>query len=429
MKAVIAALPVLLAMFPSDVPAEDFSFDASEYEKKTFEFSGYAEAKQEALDLQPERAAYTLNYPDEPPRDWLYRSTGTLDLAGTLNLTNTIVNLHGQAFYAQDAFASSHDYDKIMDGGIRWSPASDFSIDMGKRVQRWGKGYAWNPVGFIERPKDPSDPQTVREGFNMLSLDWTKTGEGVIRTMTFTPVIVPTYDELNPDFGSEEYLNPAAKLYLLAWDTDIDLMWLGEGARPQSIGFDFSRNITTNLEVHGEWAHQYGVTQNYLQPSGGMMSQNRNTDSYLLGIRYLTEREVTWIAEYYHNGRGYTASELDTYYRLLDTATAPDATPAQSAKARQLQQSGYGKANTGENYLYLRASISEPFNWLYTTPAVTLISHLDDNSFQITPEISYTGLPDTEIRARAMIFTREQRTEFGEKLSRFRFEIYARYYF
>lgn len=429
MKAVSAAFSALLAMIYSDLRAEDFSFDASEYEKKTFEFSGYAEAKQEALDLQPERAAYTLNYPDQPPRDWLWRSTGTLDLAGTLNLTKSVANLHAQAFYATDSLISTHDYDKIMDGGIRWSPASDFSLDIGKRVQRWGKGYAWNPVGFIERPKDPSDPQTVREGFNMLSMEWTRTQEGVVRTIMFTPVLVPTYDELNPDFGKTERLNPAAKLYLLAWDTDIDLMWLAEGARPQSIGSDFSRNITTNLEVHGEWAHQYGMTQNYLLPAGGMMPQNRNTDSYLLGIRYLTEHEVTWIAEYYHNGRGYSASELDTYYRFLDAATVSDATAVQLQQARQLQQSGYGKANAGENYFYLRASVSEPFNWLYTTPALTLINHLDDNSFQITPEISYTGLPDTEIRTRAMIFSREQRTEFGEKLSRFRFEIYARYYF
>ena len=92
-------------------------------------------------------------------------------------------------------------------------------------------------------------------------------------------------------------------------------------------------------------------------------------------------------------------------------------------------QSGYSKANPGENYLYLRASASEPFNWLYTTPAVTLISHLDDGSFQVTPEISYTGFSNIELRTRAMLLSREQKTEFGEKLSRQRFEIYARYIF
>lgn len=37
---------------------------------------------------------------------------------------------------------------------------------------RWGKGYAWNPVGFVERPKDPNDPELAREGYWMASADY-----------------------------------------------------------------------------------------------------------------------------------------------------------------------------------------------------------------------------------------------------------------
>ena len=429
MKKLIAIEFSLLAIASFSSLAEDFSFDTSEYEKKTFEFNGYVEAKQEALRLQPERAIYSLNYPDEPARNWLYRSTGTLDLSGKLHLTNTVADIHGQASYAEDSFVTVEEYDKIMDGGIRWSPTTNYSVDIGKRVQRWGKGYAWNPVGFIERPKDPSDPQTVREGFNMVSMEWTKTLDGNIRTLTLTPVVVPTYDELNPDFGTEGSLNPAAKLYLLAWNTDIDLLWLGKGAKPQSIGLDFSRNLSSELEIHGEWAHQYDVGKNTLMSSGSTVLSTINPDSYLLGSRYLTEHEVTWIVEYLHNGRSYSTSEFDNYYAFIDDAVSPGATTAQLQKARQLLQSGYSKANAGENYLYLRASVNEPFDWLYTTPALTDISHLDDGSFQITPEISYTGFSNTELRARAILLSREQRTEFGEKLSRQRFEVYARYFF
>ena len=429
MKKWIAMEFFLLATASYSSLAEDFSFDTNEYEKKTFEFNGYVEAKQEALRLQPERAVYSLIYPDEPSRNWLHRSTGTLDLTGKLHLTDTVADIHGQASYAEDSFVTTEEYDKVMDGGIRWSPSTNYSVDIGKRVQRWGKGYAWNPVGFIERPKDPSDPQTAREGFNMVSMEWTKTLNGDLRTLTLTPVVVPTYDELNPDFGPEGSLNPAAKLYLLAWNTDIDLLWLGKGARPQSIGLDFSRNISSELEIHGEWAHQYAVEKNTLESSGSTVLSTANPDSYLLGSRYLTEHEVTWIVEYLHNGRGYSTSELDNYYAFIDDSVSPGATTAQLQKARQLLQSGYSKANAGENYLYLRASVNEPFDWLYTTPALTVISHLDDGSFQITPEISYTGFSNTELRARAILLSREQQTEFGEKLSRQRFEIYVRYFF
>ena len=429
MKKWIAIEFFLLATASYSSLAEDFSFDTNEYEKKTSEFNGYVEAKQEALRLQPERAVYSLIYLDEPSRNWLYRSTGTLDLTGKLHLTDTVADIHGQASYAEDSFVTAEEYDKVMDGGIRWSPSTNYSVDIGKRVQRWGKGYAWNPVGFIERPKDPSDPQTVREGFNMVSMEWTKTLNGDLRTLTLTPVVVPTYDELNPDFGPEGSLNPAAKLYLLAWNTDIDMLWLGKGAKPQSVGLDFSRNISSELEIHGEWAHQYAVEKNTLESSGSTVLSTANPDSYLLGARYLTEHEVTWIVEYLHNGRGYSTSELDSYYAFINSAVNAGETTAQLQKARKLMQSGYNKANSGENYFYLRASVNEPFDWLYTTPALTVISHLDDGSFQITPEISYTGFSNTELRARAILLSREQQTEFGEKLSRQRFEIYVRYFF
>ena len=97
MKKWIAIEFFLLATASYSSLAEDFSFDTNEYEKKTSGFNGYVEAKQEALRLQPERAVYSLIYLDEPSRNWLYRSTGTLDLTGKLHLTDTVADIHGQA--------------------------------------------------------------------------------------------------------------------------------------------------------------------------------------------------------------------------------------------------------------------------------------------------------------------------------------------
>ncbi len=419
----------LLTLCPALLAAEEFSFDASEYDTKTFEFSGYLEAKQEVQHLQTTMPIYQLSYPNES-RDWLSRSTGTLDLSGKWTINpQWLADLHGQASYATDAFETTQEPDKILDGGLHWSADSSLSFDVGKRVQRWGKGYAWNPVGFIERAKDPSDPQTSREGFNMLSGEWTRSYDSTLQMLTITPVVVPTYDELNPDFGSDHHLNPALKLYALAWDTDLDLMWLAKGSKPQSLGFDFSRNLSTNLEIHGEWAHQYGVQQNVLISESEQIQQSKNIDSYLLGIRYLTENEVTWIFEYYHNGRGYDQSVLDQYYDLLWRAIGEDASAQITQKARQLMQSGYNKMNPAQDYLYLRASISEPFDWLYTTPAMTLMTNLHDQSFQITPELSYTGFQNIELRGRLIWLVGNTRTEWGEKLADKRAELYLRWYF
>ncbi len=409
--------------------AEEFKFDASEFEKKTVEFSGYIEQKEEGLKLRDGTPAYKLAYPGEADRNWLLRSTSTLDASAKLNLDPLVADLRVQASYATDPLVSTTSNPKVMEGGVRWSAGPGLTFDVGKRLQRWGKGYAWTTVGFVERPKDSTDPTAAREGFEMASAEWTKSLSGPISTIGFTGLIVPTNDSMNADFGQTRHLNPAAKLYLLAMDTDIDFMWRGKGARPQSYGVDFSRNITTALEVHGEWSHTLDAPRNTVSANGVTGSQTTDFTSWLLGVRYLTPGEVTWIGEYYRNGSGYGADELGDYYQFLDTAFEPGASATLANKARTVAQSGYGKPNPGRDYLYVKASVSEPFNWLYSAASLATMTNLRDGSWQITPEVSYTGFTNVELRARVIILGGRSNTEFGEKASSSRLELTARLFF
>jgi energy-coupling factor transporter ATP-binding protein EcfA2 len=136
---------------------------------------------------------------------------------------------------------------------------------------------------------------------------------------------------------------------------------------------------------------------------------------------------LTWIAEYYRNGLGYAADELADFYRFADAALSTGG--AAAAKAASLTQACYGRPNPGRDYLYLRTSAKEPFNWLYVTPALTAIVSLDDHSRSIAPELVYTGITNLELRGRAVFTQGERLTEFGEKPNRRRIEVYARWYF
>lgn len=407
--------------------ADEFNFDPSEFEKKVFEFSGYAEIKQEAFSLRDDSAGYKLSYLGED-LDWLARSTGTLDVNGVINGDTVVTSAHLQSSYAYDRVDETGDT-RIMDGGFRVSPSSSFTIDIGKRVQRWGKGYAWNPVGFIERTKDANDPQSSREGYVMASVDWVKRFDSSFSTLGITAAVVPVTDQLNDDFGSTRHANPALKVYVLVDDTDIDLMWRAEGSRAQAVGADFSRNLLENLEVHGEWARSFDVTQKYIDSSGSSRSEYGNSDSYLLGTRYLTANDITWTAEYYHNGKGYSADELEAYYQYLDNTLTDEATATQIAKATAIASSGYGKSSPGLDYAYFRAAKSEPFEWLYTSVAVTTMVNLNDGSYQVTPELTYSGIKNLEIRSRISITDGGNDTDYGEKKSAQKYEVYARYYF
>lgn len=52
----------------------------------------------------------------------------------------------------------------IYEGYLSIKPSSSLTIDAGKKTLKWGKGYAWNPVAFIDRLKDPDEPELALEG-------------------------------------------------------------------------------------------------------------------------------------------------------------------------------------------------------------------------------------------------------------------------
>ncbi len=408
----------------------EYSFDAAQFEKKSFELNGFAELRAERFSLNQDAALYQLNFFDQQARSTLNRTTGALELSGLYRagIATVQATAHGEASRDEQ---QSDDSTRLYEGYLTLQPSADTRIEAGKRTLRWGKGYAWSPVGFVERPKDPNDPELSREGFVMLGGSFIRSDDGPLKTISFAPLNVPTREHVNEDFGAGDHANPAARLSLLAYDTDIDFLVLGNGARSARYGFDFARNLSTNLEIHGEWARISDVTKPVLNANGAMTTQSAAATSYLLGMRYLSERDTTTILEYYYNGAGYTESEMRDYFTFVRNAyrqflASGDST--QIARARNAQ-TAYVRPNPMRRYLYLRVSQKEPFDILYFTPAITFIANLDDRSYSLAPELLYTGVTNLELRLRLFFLSGAQLTDFGEKQNDRRIELRLRYYF
>ncbi|MEX2240537.1 MAG: hypothetical protein WD775_07565 [Burkholderiales bacterium] len=365
--------------------AEQFSFDVSQFEKKPYEFGGYLQASGERQRLDHLSPLLPLQIPGATG-EYNDRGSAAAELSGTFRRDALRAQFLAHGEHVNDLRGSSSDA-KFYEAYVAWQASPDASWEGGKRTQRWGKGYAWNPVAFLERPKDPEDPELAREGFFALSGSFVRSPGGALQNYSLTPLLVPTRSDLNGDFGAQDHWNPAAKLSLLYLDTDIDFLWLGEGSRSARHGFDFSRNFGTQFELHGEWAR---------------VSEPGST-SYLLGLRYLTERETTWIVEVYRNGAGLTEAQF---------------------RARPV-----GRQNPMRDYLYVRASQKEPFDILYFAPSATVIANLDDGSYSLIGELAYTGFKDFELRLRAAANRGDRLTEFGEKPVDARYELRARWYF
>ena len=417
---------------PSSAPsAQEYKFEPSEIEKKPYHIGGYFQFRPILYGLDKDAALYKLNFGTQNVGNTVEDYIGRLWLEGSYE--KGIVGLFLKTNLGLAYTYKGWDHEtKIYEGYGSLKPSSSLTADLGKRVFNWGKGYAWNPVAFVDRPKDPDDPELPREGFVAATADYIRSFNGPLKTFSLSPVLLPVYESVNEDFGKTDHLNFAARIYFLFYDTDIDFLFLTGKSKTNRFGFDFSRNLTTNLEVHGEFAFITNQQTTTVDSVGNISVTKYDATSFLLGLRYLSSMDTTYIFEYYHNGTGYSSSELASFYSFTDNAFdiyESTGNKKQFLKAETLFRGNYGKMNPGKDYLYLRVSQKEPFNILYFTPALTTIMNLDDGSLSISPEFLYTGIKNWEFRLKGTALVGARGTEYGEKQNDYRVEFRVRYYF
>jgi len=417
-------------VFPSIVCAnDDYSFDLEAFEKKPIEWGGHLELKWEHMDLNHEGAFYLLKF-YEDPHETLNRLGATLQLDGSFQKEKISVNWVIQATAWQDE-VEWNDTADIFEAFVSLKPIPLATLNIGKKTYKWGKGYAWNPVSVADRPKDPNNPEEALEGFSGAELDLVKSFPGSLQTVALTTVFIPVTDEFNDDFGDTGD-NFAAKLYLLYKDTDIDLIWFEGESRSRKYGIDFSKNIATNFEIHGELIHTPEQKKKILLDNGTVDTVELTDTSYLFGLRYLTESDITTIVEFYHNDDGYTQDEMDRFFQFVNNGYAEfensdDTAPLE--KAQDFTEGAYGKPQAGRDYLYIKTTQKEPFDLLYTTPGLLAIINMEDKSYSISPEITYTGFTNWECRLRFTYIDGSRMTEYGEKQNESKSEIRVRFFF
>lgn len=426
-----------LLMFPTQVfseekKAEKYQFDISETEKKPFHFGGYLEAMPILFGLDRNAPLYKLAYYNRGLGGTTPEYGGTFQLEGGVEKGLTRLYFKSNTSLTKN-YAGEKTHSLLFEGYVSLRPSPSFVGEGGKKTLNWGKGYAWNPAAFLDRQKNPDDPELAREGLVVASIDYTKSWEGqALKTFSFTPVLLPVYSGINEEFGATGLLNFAAKFYFLWYDTDIDFMFLTGGSKPTSYGLDFSRNISTNLEVHGEFSLINNFTKMTVDSNGRVTPNTYPAVNALLGLRYLSAQETTYILEVYRSGQGYSSREMTDFFSFIDQGYnqyIQTGNTSQLNRAANLLQGAYGRMTPETQYLYFRVSQKELFDILYFTPAATIIANLEDNSFSLTPEFLYTGITNLELRLRTGFVSGSRGTEFGDKPNDYRVDFRIRYYF
>jgi hypothetical protein len=420
----LGSATLLAALVSSHTVRGEESFDVSAFEKKPYDLGGYIELRPERQWLRSDSTGYQLLYPGDT-RSTADRLGADIELTGVLRHETLSFNFTGHASAMDDPHGTVSDA-RMYEAYAGWRADTRAVAEVGKRALRWGTGYAWNPVGFLQRPKDPIDPELAREGYGMVVGSFLQSFDGPLQTLALTGVLVPTTSGLNPDFGTPGHLNPAIKVYGLVYDTDVNLFYAGPGSRGPRVGFDFSRNLGSNLEIHGEWARTADAPRAVLGADNKLTVETRSFVNYLLGLRYLTERDTTVIFEAYHNGGGFSTAESERFYDLVRASGSSDALAKLAARAAA---QGYTRPNMMQRYINLRVSQKEPFDILSFTPAVTLIANTEDRSYSLIPEAAYNGVNNLELRLRLALNHGNASTEYGEKPVRTRAELRVRYFF
>ena len=405
--------------------SQEYDFDIPEEDDDKIEFNGNLDAKWGLLQVRKSSPFYGLQFYDVAEKK-NYLSQYRLDFYLDGVYRHKQVGFFMKTFtqYAKEEPLSSSFFELY--GSLNLSPR--WSMSIGKRRFNWGKGYAFNPVGYVNAQKDPENPDLALAGKTCVYLGYNRsfTSES-LQNFSIGAVLLPPEAEVNEKFGSADEIGAALKLYFLFKNIDIDFMTMFKKNESWRMGPDFSTNLRENLEIHGELSYAHDEIKNRVIDD--IISQQKiDGVSYLLGLRYLNRFNTTLIVEYYHSNSGLSKKEFRSYIGWLEKSM--DSNIPESINSAKLDMSTSFRSKTlMQDYVYVKLIQPEPFSWLYTSISLFSIYNLTDHSFLISPQLGYKPYTNFEVLFWPMLFFGGEDTEYGSKQFKRKIEIWARFYF
>jgi hypothetical protein len=158
--------------------------------------------------------------------------------------------------------------------------AGDLDLSAGKRILRWGTGYAFTATGVLDPPRvatDPTDRLNLNEGREMVTAEWVHGRHALTAAWASAGFL----QEHHP--GMRETAAFRYNTLLAGFDTS--LIVARDRGRATFTGANFTRVIGQAIEVHGEFAH-------------------RDSTAVLLGGKYTMRSGFGTIVEFYAPGAG-----------------------------------------------------------------------------------------------------------------------------
>ena len=238
------AFCLALALWAGTALAGEYDFSIPEAEKKPYDLGGRAELRYVQHWLNDESDRFRLNFYDDDPGAYIDEWRPQLELRGSYSQGK--VQFHALTHHEYDETYQGGDWaNRVYEAYASLKPTASYTIEAGKKSYLWGVGYAWNPSGFINRPKDPDDPELNQEGYTVLGLDFIKSlSWGALDNMALTVLVLPVLDGWeNTSLGQSGDIDYTAKLYLLWHDTDLDFIYFDGPTSPRVLASTLPKTL------------------------------------------------------------------------------------------------------------------------------------------------------------------------------------------
>ena len=236
-----------------------------------------------AQDAPPPKTQYDFRYSVAVIDDATLYSNLTVPIPGTLNQMliepkvtlryHERVTISSSLIGLADTYSGTHSQGHVKEAYIGIS-AGDFDLMAGRKMVRWGTGYAFTAAGVLDPPRDPTNPTdrlNLNLGRDMAKVDWVK-GPHALTLAWSTAVLAPKNTIMHD--------TTAFRYNVLVHGFDTSLI-AGDDRGGDAFGaLTFTRVFGQAWELHGEAAW-------------------REQGTVLIGGKYTTASGVTFIGEFY----------------------------------------------------------------------------------------------------------------------------------
>jgi hypothetical protein len=174
---------------------------------------------------------------------------------------------------ALEPYSGTHTQFRVKEAYVGLS-AGDFDFMLGRRIVRWGTGYAFTPAGVLDPPRDPTNPTdrlNLNQGRDMVKADFVH-GPHAMSLVWSSAALAPKNANLHD--------TTAFRYNLLMHGFDTSLIAGDDRGGDAFGGLTFTRVFGQAWELHGEAAW-------------------REQGAIMMGAKYTTPIGVSFIGEFY----------------------------------------------------------------------------------------------------------------------------------